>query len=93
MSIFSENLPQLRRRAGYTQEGLAEALGVSRQAVGKWESGQSLPEAATNSMRVWLPAAGASSPVSTALPLRVSTASAAPPAGVRAASSARLTVR
>lgn len=39
MSIFSENLPQLRRRAGYTQEGLAEALGVSRQAVGKWESG------------------------------------------------------
>ncbi len=47
MSIFSENLPQLRRRAGYTQEGLAEALGVSRQAVGKWESGQSLPEAAT----------------------------------------------
>ena len=41
MSIFSQNLPKLRRRAGYTQEGLAEALGVSRQAVGKWEAGVS----------------------------------------------------
>lgn len=47
MSMFSQNLPKLRRRAGYTQEGLAEALGVSRQAVGKWEAGQTLPEAAT----------------------------------------------
>lgn len=47
MSIFSQNLPKLRRQAGYTQEGLAEALGVSRQAVGKWEAGQTLPEAAT----------------------------------------------
>ena len=44
---FSENLPQLRRRAGYTQETLAEALGVSRQAVGKWESGLTMPEAGT----------------------------------------------
>lgn len=44
---FPQNLSILRRRAGYTQETLAEALGVSRQAVGKWESGQALPEAAT----------------------------------------------
>lgn len=44
---FPQNLSILRRRAGYTQEALAEALGVSRQAVGKWESGQALPEAAT----------------------------------------------
>ena len=44
---FSENLPILRRRAGYTQETLAEALGVSRQAVGKWESGLTMPEAGT----------------------------------------------
>lgn len=44
---FPQNLSILRRRAGYTQESLAEALGVSRQAVGKWESGQALPEAAT----------------------------------------------
>lgn len=47
MTNFSNNLPILRRRAGYTQEGLAEALAVSRQAVSKWESGATLPEAAT----------------------------------------------
>lgn len=47
MTYFDQNLPELRKRAGYTQETLAEALGVSRQAVGKWESGQGLPEAAT----------------------------------------------
>jgi len=47
MSNFPQNLSILRRRAGYTQEALAEALAVSRQAVGKWESGQALPEAAT----------------------------------------------
>jgi len=47
MSKFPHNLSILRRRAGYTQESLAEALGVSRQAVGKWESGQAMPEAAT----------------------------------------------
>ncbi len=47
MSNFPRNLSILRRRAGYTQESLAEALNVSRQAVGKWESGQTMPEAAT----------------------------------------------
>ena len=47
MMSFSSNLSILRRRAGYTQEGLAECLGVSRQAVSKWESGATLPEAAT----------------------------------------------
>ena len=36
MTNFSNNLPILRRRAGYTQEYLAEALEVSRQAVSKW---------------------------------------------------------
>lgn len=47
MNHFPENLARLRKRAGYTQESLAEALGVSRQAVSKWESGQAMPEAAT----------------------------------------------
>lgn len=47
MMSFPNNLSILRRRAGYTQEGLAEGLGVSRQAVSKWESGLTLPEAAT----------------------------------------------
>lgn len=44
---FSENLPILRRRAGYTQETLAGELGISRQSVGKWEKGQTMPEANT----------------------------------------------
>lgn len=47
MNRFSENLSRLRREAGYTQESLSEAMGVSRQAVSKWESGQAMPEAAT----------------------------------------------
>lgn len=47
MNHFPENLSRLRREAGYTQESLAEAMGVSRQAVSKWESGQAMPEAAT----------------------------------------------
>ena len=46
MSNFAENLSILRRRAGYTQESLAEVLGVSRQAVGKWEKGLSSPSTA-----------------------------------------------
>ena len=33
-----------RKRLGLSQEGLGEALGVTRQAISKWESGQSLPE-------------------------------------------------
>ena len=47
MNRFPENLSQLRRQAGYTQESLAEAMGLSRQAVSKWESGLAMPEAAT----------------------------------------------
>lgn len=41
---FSENLLVLRNIADLSQEQLAEKLGVSRQAVSKWESGQSYPE-------------------------------------------------
>lgn len=47
MYNFPRNLTLLRRRAGYTQESLAEALSVSRQAVSKWESGLTMPEATT----------------------------------------------
>ena len=41
---FNENLKYLRKQAGLTQEQLAEKLDVSRQAITKWESGQSLPD-------------------------------------------------
>ena len=39
-----EKLYELRRASGMSQEKLAEKLGVSRQAVSKWESGATQPE-------------------------------------------------
>lgn len=39
---FSENMQYLRKKENLTQEQLAERLNVSRQAVSKWESGDSL---------------------------------------------------
>lgn len=41
---FAEKLTILRRRRGWSQEELAAQIGVSRQAVSKWESGQSMPD-------------------------------------------------
>lgn len=41
---FSEKLQSLRKGKGLSQEKLAELLDVSRQAVSKWESGQTYPE-------------------------------------------------
>lgn len=38
---FSDKLSALRREQNYTQEQLADLLGVSRQSVSKWESGVS----------------------------------------------------
>lgn len=43
MSI-GERLYELRSSAGYSQEQAAELLGISRQAVSKWESGQGKPD-------------------------------------------------
>ena len=37
---FGENLQMLRKKNQLSQEGLAEMLGVSRQAVSKWELGE-----------------------------------------------------
>lgn len=42
---FREKLVRLRKIKGVTQDELAMVVGVSRQAVYKWESGQSYPEA------------------------------------------------
>ena len=35
---IGEKIQKLRREKGLSQEALAEALGVSRQSVSKWES-------------------------------------------------------
>ena len=42
---YSEKIVKLRKVNGYSQETFAKAVGVSRQAVYKWESGISYPEA------------------------------------------------
>ncbi len=42
--IFADKLIRLRKRSGWSQEELAERMQVSRQAVSKWESAQTVPE-------------------------------------------------
>ena len=42
--IFADKLIDLRKKNGWSQEELAEKLGVSRQAVSKWEGAQSIPD-------------------------------------------------
>ena len=44
---FAENLKELRKERGLSQEDLAELLDVSRQAVSKWEQGMGYPEVET----------------------------------------------
>lgn len=44
---FSENLKQIRKEKGLSQEELADLLEVSRQAVSKWEQGNGYPEVET----------------------------------------------
>lgn len=42
--MFFENLYNFRKQQGYSQEQLAERLGVSRQTIYNWESGTSYPD-------------------------------------------------
>ena len=42
--MFKDNLVQLRKMKKMTQEGIAEKLGVTRQAVAKWEAGETVPD-------------------------------------------------
>lgn len=41
---LSDNILQLRKASGLSQEQLAEQMHVSRQSISKWETGQSVPE-------------------------------------------------
>ena len=42
--MLHEKIIQCRRKCGLSQEALGEAVGVSRQAVSKWETGDAIPE-------------------------------------------------
>ena len=43
---LKDRIAAVRKAAGLTQEQLGELVGVTRQAVIKWESGQTAPDAA-----------------------------------------------
>ncbi len=40
--ILADKIMRLRKQNGWSQEELAEKMGISRQSVSKWESGGSL---------------------------------------------------
>ena len=42
--MLKENLMMLRNIHGYSQEAIAEKIGISRQAYAKWESGATVPD-------------------------------------------------
>ena len=42
--MFKDNLIQIRKLKKMTQEDVAEKVGVSRQAVAKWEAGETTPD-------------------------------------------------
>lgn len=42
--ILADKIISLRKKCGWSQEELAEQLGISRQSVSKWESGMSIPD-------------------------------------------------
>ena len=42
--MLQDNLMMLRKLHGYSQEQIAEKIGISRQAYAKWESGATVPD-------------------------------------------------
>lgn len=42
--MLKENIAMLRNVNGYSQEEVAEKIGISRQAYAKWEKGESVPD-------------------------------------------------
>ena len=45
--MFGQRLKEMRKGAGFSQMALAKELGVSQQAVGKWETGRATPDPGT----------------------------------------------
>lgn len=45
--MFKQRLKEMRTRRGFTQVGLSRMLGISQQAVGKWETGRCTPDPQT----------------------------------------------
>ena len=43
-TLFSDNLKKFRQRKNYTQEFVADKLGVSSHTVSRWECGTTLPD-------------------------------------------------
>lgn len=42
--MVSENIMKLRKKYNYSQEDVAEKIGVTRQTIAKWENGESVPD-------------------------------------------------
>ena len=42
--ILADKIIYLRKKAGWSQEELAEKMGVSRQSISKWEGALSVPD-------------------------------------------------
>ena len=42
--MLKDNIAMLRHINGYSQEEVAEKIGISRQAYAKWEKGESVPD-------------------------------------------------
>ena len=42
--MLGDNLAMLRKLKGYSQEEIAEKIGISRQAYAKWENGDTVPD-------------------------------------------------
>ena len=77
MTTLGQRIREHRRRAGLSQEALARRMDVSRQAVTKWESGQSAPstenlfrlaELFGTTVDLLLPSKGADAPAAEAPP-------------------------